>query len=279
MTFKVLVGHLDQSVGRLAISVRLRNGGDSVMSDGKRLEGVAIVTGAGSGIGRATALLLAARGATVIASDINGIAAEETAAMGDGPISAVMTDVSDVSSVDALVAAAQRVGPLAYVANVAGVLDAMAPVHEIDESQWNRVLGVNLTGPFLVARAAIPAMLDRGGAIVNVASIAGLTGGRAGAAYTASKHGVIGLTQSIAWMYADRGIRCNAVCPGGTATGITTTKPVSKTGMARIALSSRSAVRTAEPEEIAHVISFLLASEAGFVNGAVVTADGGWMTA
>jgi len=242
----------------------------------------AIVTGAGSGIGRAVAVRLAAGGAHVAAADVDAGRLDElgtTCVDGPGSLTPIRADVSKPADVDELVAAAAALGDgLRIVCNVAGILDAMAPVHEVDDEQWARVLGVNLNGPFHVCRRAVPELLRAGGgSIVNVASIAALKGGTAGTAYTVSKHALIGLTRSIAWMYADAGIRCNAVCPGGVATSIGTSAPVrSQSGTTRMGPGLAQAVRTGRPEEVAGVVAFLASADASLVNGAVVTADAGW---
>lgn len=140
-------------------------------------------------------------------------------------------------------------------------------------------MAVNLDGPMMLTRAVLPGMRERSsGAIVNVASVGGLRGGAAGAAYTASKHALVGLTRSVAWTYADDHIRCNVVCPGGVQTNIgATATPRSEWGMARLARIHGSATGQAQPDEIATLVSWLASDEASNVNGAVVTDDGGWM--
>jgi NAD(P)-dependent dehydrogenase (short-subunit alcohol dehydrogenase family) len=151
-------------------------------------------------------------------------------------------------------------------------------VHQIDPDDWERVMAVNVTAPFLLTRALVPAMLDRGrGAIVTTASGAGLRGGGAGAAYTASKHAVIGLTRNVAWSYAGRGIRANVVCPGAVATAISADQPPrDPEAMALWQPIIDLVPRRGEPEEVAALIAYLASDDASFVNGAVVTADGGW---
>jgi NAD(P)-dependent dehydrogenase (short-subunit alcohol dehydrogenase family) len=170
---------------------------------------------------------------------------------------------------------------LDVLCNNAGVVDDMALPAEVATSMWNRVIGVNLTGPFLVSRAALPPMLRRGaGAIINVASVSGLRGGAAGISYTAAKHGLVGLTRSLAHAYRDRGIRTNAICPGGVATGIVDMSSFDPAGLARnrpvLALAEG---RLAEPDQIAGVALFLASPAASFINGAVLTVDAGWSAA
>ena len=251
--------------------------------DGRRHQGrVAIVTGAGSGIGRAVAARLAAEGAAVVGCDVNQAGLEETSAAireGGGDAAMVPADVTSQAQVDRLVDdAAGRHGRVDLLANVAGIMDWFLPAHEVDDETWSRVMAVNVNGPMMLCRKVLPGMLERGsGAIVNVASVAGLRGGGAGIAYTASKHALIGMTRSIAWTYRGDGIRCNAVCPGGVQTNIgTTAVPRSQWAFERLGRSLALAERAADPDEIAAVLSWLGSDEASNVNGAVLTADGGW---
>ena len=192
----------------------------------------------------------------------------------------VAGDISTQPDVDALVVATTSAhGRVDIVANVAGIMDWFLPAHEVDDETWRRVMAVNLDGPMMLTRAALPGMMERkSGAIVNVASVGGLRGGAAGAAYTASKHALVGLTRNVAWTYAEDGIRCNVVCPGGVTTNIrTTATPRSEWGLGRLARIHASGTPSAAPDEIATLISWLSSDEASNVNGAVVTDDGGWM--
>nr|MDT0658417.1 SDR family oxidoreductase [Micromonospora sp. DSM 115978] len=242
---------------------------------------VALVTGAGSGIGRAVALRLAAEGAMVIGCDLDADGLDETgkllAAAGlHGDL--VQADVTVPDDVDRLIAALPN-GRVDLLANVAGVMDFFLPVTELDDATWDRVLAVNLTGPMRLSRAVLPLMRKSGtGAIVNVASIGGLTGSVAGSAYVASKHGLIGLTRSTAYLYAADGIRTNAVCPGGVETNIgRTARPKVDWAYERLSKSfTGRPTRMAEPDEIATLIAWLGSDEAVNVNGAIVTSDGGW---
>ncbi len=243
---------------------------------------VAVVTGAASGIGRAVALQLAVEGATVVAVDVD---AEELATTRkliesvDREATTVVADVTDQADIARVIGALedQRVDLLA---NVAGVMDHFLPVTELDDATWDRVLAVNLTGPMRLCRAVIPFMLaDHHGVIVNVSSIGGLTGAVAGSAYTASKHGLIGLTRSIAALYAEDGIRAVAVCPGAVETNIGRSAfPTSPWAYRRLERSFNNSIRTAKPNEIATIICWLGSDEAININGAVITADGGWMS-
>lgn len=247
-----------------------------------KLEGkVAIVTGAGSGIGKAIALRYAREGATVVVADVLAERAEavtaEVAAIG-GTALPLAVDVGSATDVAKLVATTvERFKRLDILCNNAGIMDRMAPVTDTDLDLWERVLRVNLTGPFLACREAVPVMLSQGGGvIVNIASVGGLYGGRAGAAYTASKHGLVGLTKNIAFMYAPRNIRCNAICPGPVQTNIGLGGEPSPLGLARMQLGSSLMTRIAQPDEIAAVALFLASDDASFINGAIVVADGGW---
>jgi NAD(P)-dependent dehydrogenase (short-subunit alcohol dehydrogenase family) len=241
---------------------------------------VALVTGAGSGIGRAVARRLAAEGATVVACDVDeaGLEATQREIAEDGHRAIVVTaDVTVREDVDRVVAAVPG-GRVDVLANVAGIMDYFLPVTELDDSTWDRVIGVNLTGPMRLCRAVLPAMRDaRRGAIVNVSSIGGLTGSVAGTAYVSAKHGLIGLTRSIAYLYAKDGIRTNAVCPGGVETNIgRTAAPRVPWAFERMQPSFARATRTAQPDEIATLVCWLGSDEAVNVNGAIIASDGGF---
>lgn len=240
----------------------------------------AIVTGAGSGIGRATALEFAASGANVICSDLHPQTVQETVDlimnMGGTGI-AVPGDVTSQTHIDALVQAAN--GRIDSLANVAGIMDGFLPGAEVDDATWDRVMSVNATAPMRLTRAVLPLMLSaKQGAIVNVASEAGLRGSSAGVAYTSSKHAIIGLTRSTAFFYGRSGVRTNAICPGGVKTNIDAT-PKSKFGYDTCATTFGLATRYAEPAELASLICWLSSDAAINVNGAVIASDGGWSVA
>jgi 3-oxoacyl-[acyl-carrier protein] reductase len=247
---------------------------------GDRLAGkVALVTGAGSGIGRASAERFAAEGAQVVAVDLKG--AEETAAAieaAGGEALALAADVADESAVGEMAAAAlERFGRVDVLLNNAGVLDSFEPAAETSTETWNRVLGVNVFAQFFTARALLPQMVELGdGAIVNVASTAGLNGGNGGAAYTTSKHAVIGLTRQLCFDYAREGIRCNVICPGAVETGMTKEIFASPDAAVMEAVESAPIGRWAQPKELATAALFLASDEASFVNGAVYVVDGGF---
>ena len=243
---------------------------------------VAIVTGAGSGIGRATALRLAREGAHVIGCDVSAPALEDTRAQfaADGVhVSLVTADVTRQDEVERLMQAAGA--RIDILANVAGIMDHFIPLGELDDATWAHVLDVNLTGVMRLSRAVLPIMAAAGGgAIVTVASEASLGAGCAGASYTASKHAVIGLVKHMAYFYGPKRIRSNAVLPGAVNTGIgATADPRSRWAMERAALAMATMPDAAEPDEIATLISWLASDEASNVNGALVTADGGWASA
>jgi NAD(P)-dependent dehydrogenase (short-subunit alcohol dehydrogenase family) len=235
-----------------------------------------IVTGAASGIGLATASRVAREGGRVVAVDISAEKLEAfRASLPEAEIVTVAGDITRQESVDAIVAAAgDRIDALA---NVAGINDDFSPLHETDDAMWDRVLGVNLTGVFKLTRAVIPAMLAaHTGSIVNVSSEAGLRGNASGNAYTVSKHGVIGLTKSAAFMYGREGIRVNAVAPGGVATGIPFPPHVSEWGTAKLRPYQMQIPTLATAEQLAASITFLLSDDGVNINGAVLASDGGW---
>lgn len=257
------------------------------------LSGTAVVTGAGSGIGRAIALALAARGAPVGVVDLDERRAQETAGAiirAGGRAAAFRADVSRAAEVDRAVdAAVAALGPLAIMVNNAGILDGYFDVHETDEAVWRRVLEINLTGVFLGAKRALREMLPQGrGRIINMASVAGLNGTGGGAAYVAAKHGVVGLTRQMAVAYAARGITVNAVCPGPILTSLRQhsqeilgpgVPDMSQRGIAVSDEQVRAVVpagRRGTVEDVAEAVCFLASEAAGYITGHALTVDGGW---
>lgn len=237
-----------------------------------------IVTGAGSGIGRATASRVAREGGRVIAVDISAERLKEfAAALPEGNIVTVSGDITDDAAVAAIVeAAGERIDGLA---NVAGVMDNMTPVHEVSDDVWNRVFNINVNGTMKLMRAVVPTMLAQAqGSIVNVASEAALRGSAAGAAYTASKHAVAGLTKSSAFMYGPSGIRVNAVAPGPVITNIEA-RFDSELGAARVRHAMAVLPDAAEADALAASITFLLSDDGVNVNGVILPSDGGWSVA
>jgi NAD(P)-dependent dehydrogenase (short-subunit alcohol dehydrogenase family) len=205
-----------------------------------------VVTGGGSGIGRA----------------------------------AVTGDLSDPAVVEQVVnTAVDTFGGLDVLVNNAGIMDSVSAAADVSDAEWDRVLRVNLTAPFLLTRAALPHMLAKGkGAIVNTASEAGLRGSAAGTAYTVSKHGIVGLTRSLAIMYRNAGIRTNAIAPGGTITNIASTMNVDREALGpRVQAAYMTNIgRPAEADEQAAAIVFLASDAASNINGAVLPVDNGW---
>lgn len=238
--------------------------------DGKTV----IVTGAASGIGKATASRIAREGGRVIASDI---AADKLDALkAEFPdVVTVAGDLTQQDAIDAVITAAgDRIDGLA---NVAGINDDFSPAGETTDAVWDRVIAINLTAPFKLMRAVLPIMEKAGrGAILNVSSEAGLRGNASGNAYTASKHGIIGVTKSAAVMYGPKGIRVNSVAPGGVATGIPMPPHMSEYGSARLAPFQQSIPTVATAEQLAASITFLLSDDAVNINGAILASDGGW---
>jgi len=237
--------------------------------DGKTV----IVTGAGSGIGRATASRIAREGGTVVAVDIAADRLTELAAEFDTVVT-VAGDITKSDDVAKIVAAAN--GRIDGLANVAGIMDDMTPLHEVSDAVWERVFAVNVDGMFHLTRAVLPLMLEAGvGSIVNVASEAALRGSAAGLAYTASKHAVVGITKSSAFMYAANGIRVNAVAPGPVATNIQANF-ASELGQSRLGPVMQTIPPVAESAQLAASITFLLSDDGTNITGVVLASDGGW---
>jgi len=254
---------------------------------------VAVVTGAGAGIGRAIAQALSERGARVAVVDIDEARARETARLlagTGGQALALEADTSRSGDVDrAVTAACEALGPLEIMVNNAGVLDGYWSVDEMDEALWRRVVEINLTGVFLGCKRALREMLPRGrGRIINMASAAGLGGTGGGAAYVAAKHGVVGLTRQMAVAYSGRGITVNAICPGVVLTEFRAhsreilgpgTPDMSGRGIAVSDEQVRAitpAGRRGTAEEVAAAACFLASDGAAYITGHALAVDGGW---
>ncbi len=235
-----------------------------------------VVTGAASGIGRATASRIAREGGRVVAVDMSADRLQEfRGSLADADIVTVVGDITTTASVDAIVAAAGE--KIDALANVAGINDDFSPLGETTDEMWDRVIAVNVTGAFKLTRAVLPAMLAAGtGSIVNVGSEAGLRGSASGNAYTVSKHAVVGLTRSAAFMYGPQGVRVNLVAPGGVATGIPFPPHVSEAGQSRLQPFQSAIPTLATAEQLAASITFLLSDDAVNINGAILPSDGGW---
>ena len=247
----------------------------------KRFEGkVALVTGGGSGIGRATALAFANEGAKVVIDDINVEGGEETLRMiksTGGEAIFVKADVSKRAEVEAMVQKAiETYGRLDCAFNNAGIGEELKRVAKTTEDNWDRVMATNLKGVYLCMKYEIPHMLkQKKGAIVNTSSIAGLIGLSGQAAYVASKHGVVGLTKSVALEYATSGIRVNAVCPGVINTPLITHQLKDRPQMEKVYVDMEPIGRLGQPEEIAAAVLWLCSDEASFVTGYPLAVDGG----
>lgn len=243
---------------------------------------VAIVTGAASGMGKAIAEGYAKEGAKVVVSDINldgAQAVADTLKAAGAEAIALQTNVASEEDVQRLFDETKGAfGKLDILVNNAGIMDGMEPVGEVSDERWEKVFAVNTTAVMKSMRIAVNLFLQQGhGTIVNNISAGGLYGARAGAAYTASKHAVVGLTKNTAFMYADKNIRCNGIAPGAVITNISSSMTnISEMGASRQALGMAINPRAGQPEEIAQLAIFLGSDESSFVNGQVIAIDGGW---
>jgi len=242
---------------------------------------VAVITGAGAGIGRATALLFAEEGAKVVVDDIVVDVGEETAKLireKGGEAVFVEADVSKTQDVERMIQTAiDTYGRLDILHNNAGIEGERRSIRKYHEEEWDRVMGINLKGVFLGSKYAIPHMLNQGGGvIVNTASVAGLVGMTHVPAYCASKGGVVLLTKSMALEYAKKNIRVNCICPGGVLTPLFERSVGTATELADKIRKQWPIGRWAKPEEIAQAALFLASDQSSYMTGAALVIDGGW---
>lgn len=241
-----------------------------------------VVTGASSGMGRSIALQFAKEGANVIAVARRKERLEELAKEAESFEGKILVYVGDISSQEVndgmIDFAIKECGRLDILVNNAGIMDEFKPLSEVSNEHWEKIMRVNLYGPMYAMRKAVQvmAMQENGGNIVNVASIGGICGCRAGAAYTTSKHALVGLTKNTAYMYVDKGIRCNVVCPGGVETEVMNSQTdISQLGMGRVMAGLDKSIQSGKPEDIASAVLYIASDDAKFMNGATVVVDGG----
>jgi len=246
---------------------------------------VAVVTGAASGMGKAIAELYAKEGAKVIVADLNldGANSVVEGITSNGAIAkAVQVNVAKKEDIDKMIdTAVNEYGTIDILVNNAGIMGGFEPVGEISDERWDQIFDINTKSVMRAMRKVIPIFLEKEqGVIINTASTGGLNGAHAGATYGASKHAVIGLTKNTGFMYAQKGIRCNAIAPGAVETNISSSMTnISEFGAERTKVVQGVIPGIGQPEDIAHVALFLASDESRFVNGTVVTADGGWTAA
>jgi len=240
---------------------------------------VAIVTGAGLGQGRSTALRLAREGATVVAADISGDEVE-TAALMPNSIIAVRADMTSGGDVQALVSTAvDRLGRLDILCNVVGVAGvAQAPVPDVDETEFDALMAINLKSVFLGMKYAIPAMVAAGGgSIINWSSVGALVSSPTTGAYGASKAGILAITRAAAREWGKENIRVNAICPGFIyPTGMTLMGEERYPELVKSAASKAALDRAGHPDEVASVAAFLASADASYITGTYIVVDGGW---
>jgi NAD(P)-dependent dehydrogenase (short-subunit alcohol dehydrogenase family) len=247
---------------------------------------VAVVTGAGSGMGRAIVIAFMREGAKVVAADRDSVGLAATIDIAAGPRghpTGILTDVSIRKQVEAMVdCAIDTHGHIDILVNNAGVMDRFQGVAVVEDEIWRRLFAINVDGPMFAMRRAVPFMLKQGGgSVINIVSVAGCRGAGAGAAYTASKHALLGLSRNTAWIYAKEGLRCNAILPGQTRTDIgkSIDGPAPAADASRLKESHALIPFVLDPEDIAELSVFLASDKGRHLNGAEIAADGGWLTA
>ena len=241
-----------------------------------------VVTGASSGMGWTISLALATEGATVIAVARRKERLEKLVWEAHGLPGKILAYPGDVSRQEVnegmIDFAVKTCGRLDVLINNAGVMDEFVPIDELTNEKWEKIMSINLEGPMYAMRKAVQVMKNQenGGNIVNVASIGGVCGCRAGAAYTASKHALVGLTKNTAYMYAAQGIRCNVLCPGGVETEVMNSQTnISQFGMGRIMAGLDQSIGSGKTQDVAGAVLYMAGDEARFLNGAVIVLDGG----
>ncbi|ALS00106.1 3-ketoacyl-ACP reductase [Enterococcus silesiacus] len=240
------------------------------------------VTGAASGIGQAQVLAFVDQGANVFGMDLDAIGLAQTFAKttaSPGKFLAYTGDITKKNEISsALEEANKSFGPIHILLNTAGILDNYTPTLETTEALWDDVLSVNLKGTFLVTNQILPQMLQqKHGVVINMASIAGMVAGGGGAAYTASKHAIIGYTKQLDYDYIKQGIRANAIAPGAIQTPMNAADFAGDGKMAAWVANETPAGRWAKPEEVAALTLFLASQQADYIHGTVMTIDGGWL--
>ena len=245
---------------------------------------VAVITGAASGMGKAIALLFASEGSRIIASDINEERLEELcreAMEFEAEIFTIVSDITKQEEIDFVIdTAVKEYGTLDILVNSAGVMDNFEGAESVTDQVYESVMKINAEGSFKTIRKALSVFLPKeSGTIINIASLAGINGARGGVAYTMSKHAVIGLTKSTGYLYAKKGIRCNAIAPGGVESNISESIDQSKVpALAKETIIPGMAInpRMGKASEIAKIALFLASEESSFINGEIIAADSGW---
>ena len=240
-----------------------------------------VVTGASSGMGRKIALDFAKEGATVIAVARRLERLEEIAKEAESFAGKILPYQGDISLEEVnngmIDYAVKECGKLDVLVNNAGIMDEFTPIGELTDELYNKVMAVNLNGPIYAMRKAVQVMLEQGtkGNIVNIASIGGVCGARAGVAYTASKHAIVGATKNTAYMYAGK-IRCNVVCPGGVETEVMNSQTnISQFGVGRIMAGLDTSIPAGKVEDISTAVLYIASDDAKFMTGAEIVIDGG----
>jgi 3-oxoacyl-[acyl-carrier protein] reductase len=252
------------------------------VGSGRLDERVALITGAGSGIGRAMVEEFAARGARIVACDLVGESCEATRDLAErAGAPEALSVTADVSAADgaakAVSAAEERLGRVDILCSNAGILDDYRDALDTTEEQWDRVFDVNLKATWLLSRAVLPGMLERGsGCIIVTASVAGLVAGGGGVAYTASKHGVIGLMRQLSYDYAAKGVKVNAICPGVIQTGMTQPLFDDPDSQVYEYIPQIPSATWGQPIEIAKLAAVIASDDVPFMHGSCLVADGGW---